>query len=108
MDFEVRWTLPAAADFQKLAEQIEKDTDFIESQRVVGEIFESIKGLQRHPHIGQRLNDYPQLRRQLSSGFKIIYQVFDGAQTIEITRILHQRQDVARNLKRTIPGSTKT
>lgn len=94
MDFRVRWTLPAADDFESLARQIEEDSDFIESQKTVRRILESIEGLLIHPHRGQKLEDYPQLRRLVVPGFNIFYQVFEGEKVIEMTRILHQRQNL--------------
>ena len=98
MAFRIRWTLPAANDYENLATTIERDSDFIESQKVTREIFESVEGLVTHPHIGEKLEDYPTLRRRLVSGFKIIYQVLESESVVEITRILHERQDLQTHL----------
>jgi plasmid stabilization system protein ParE len=98
MAFRIRWTLPAADDFENLAKKIEQDSDLVESQKVAREIFKSIEGLVTHPHIGEKLGDYPQLRRRLASSFKIIYQVFEAEEVVEIGRILHERQDLKTHL----------
>jgi len=98
MAFRIRWTLPAANDYEDLAKTIEQDSDLIESHKVTREIFDSIEGLVTHPHIGEKLRDYPKLRRRLASGFKIVYQVFESESVVEITRILHERQDLQTHL----------
>lgn len=99
MAFKIRWTLLAANDYETLAKKIEHDSDFIESQKVVVDIFKSIEGLATHPHIGEKLEDYPSLRRRLASGFKVIYQVFEAEGVVEITRVLHDRQDLKTHLE---------
>lgn len=98
MDFEIRWTLPAATDFEELAGRITEETDAIQCDEVVQEIFKSVEGLKVHPQIGEKLEKYPQLRRRLVSGFRVIYQIFDEEQVVEITRLLHQRQDIKKHL----------
>jgi len=100
MAFRVRWTLPAAEDFEALAKRIEQDSDFLQSQEVAREIFHSIEALAEHPYIGEALEDYPNLRRRLSSGFRIVYEIFEKESTVEITRLLHQRQDWKSHFKK--------
>ena len=98
MDFRIRWTIPAADDFESLARKIEEKSDLIEARKVALEIYRAIEGLKSHPYMGQALLDYPQLRHRIVSSFKVIHQVFEEESTVEIVRILHQRQNLEKHL----------
>ena len=99
MAFRIRWTIPAADDFESLARKIEEKSDLIEARQVALEIYQAIEGLKAHPHLGQALPDYPKLRHRIVSSFKVIHQVFEEERVVEIVRILHQRQNLAMHLE---------
>ncbi|MFA5505288.1 MAG: type II toxin-antitoxin system RelE/ParE family toxin [Vulcanimicrobiota bacterium] len=98
MDFRIRWTLPAADDFENLAKKIEEKSDLVEARKVALEINDAVEGLGTHPYMGQALADYPQLRHRIVSSFKVIHRVFEESSTVEIVRILHQRQNLSEHL----------
>lgn len=100
MAFRLRWTSSAADDFEDIAQKIELDSDIVESRQIARSIYRSIEGLCEYPHIGEAMEDFPGLRRRVKSGFKIIYQVFEAEQVVEIVRILHQRQEASLHLDR--------
>lgn len=98
MAFKIRWTSPAASDFENLARYIEARSDPMESQRVAKSLFSTISGLAEFPHLDTELEDYPGLRRRPCEGFSIIYQTLEKEQVVEIIRILSQRQNLDRHL----------
>ena len=51
MDFRIRWTVPAADDFEDLARRIEEKSDLVEARKVALEIYRAIEGLKAHPYI---------------------------------------------------------
>lgn len=99
MDFRIRWTIPAADDFENLARKLEEKSDLIEARKVTLEVYRAIEGLKVHPHLGQALADYPLLRHRIVSSFQVIHQVFEDEQVVEIIRILHQRQNLTKHLE---------
>ncbi len=99
MAFRIRWTESAASDFESIARKIESEADFTQSCQTVRKIHESVEGLRVHPYIGEALQGYSELRRRLVEGFRIVYQVFEKDEVVEITRILHQKQDLSPHLE---------
>lgn len=63
-------------------------------------IINACSAIAKKPHIGKVYPEiYPDLKGKLSSKHIIFYRVMED-QSIEITRILHERMDLKNNLKK--------
>jgi addiction module RelE/StbE family toxin len=91
---EVRWSLPAAEDLERICERIELDNPEA-ARRVARTIYDGCAGLKDFPHLGRasrRMNG----RRELvfpSLSYIVVYRVTE--QAVEISRIFHGAQDWA-------------
>jgi plasmid stabilization system protein ParE len=89
---EVRWSLLAAEDLERICERIERDNPEA-SRRVARTIYDGCAGLKNFPHAGRatsRLNG----RRELvfsRLSYIAVYRVTE--QVVEISRIFHGAQD---------------
>jgi plasmid stabilization system protein ParE len=89
---EVRWSMPAAEDLERICEWIERD-DREAALRVARRIYEQCARLKDSPNIGR-----PSLRmagrRELTFAplpYIVVYQVKAGG--VEISRVFHGAQD---------------
>ncbi|HEX4231738.1 MAG TPA: type II toxin-antitoxin system RelE/ParE family toxin [Bryobacteraceae bacterium] len=89
---EVRWSLPAAQDLQRICDWIERDNSEA-ARRVARTIYDGCARLRDFPNLGRasrRING----RRELSFAslpYIAVYQVKPNA--VEISRIFHGAQD---------------
>jgi addiction module RelE/StbE family toxin len=89
---EVRWSLPAAEDLERICERIERDNPEA-AHRVARTIYDGCAGLKDFPHHGRasrRMNG----RRELvfpPLPYIVVYRVTE--QAVEISRIFHGAQD---------------
>jgi plasmid stabilization system protein ParE len=89
---EIRWSLPAALDLERICERIERDSPEA-ARRVVQTIYEGCGRLPSHPYLGRashriagwRELTFPRLP------YIAIYRIAPHA--IEISRIFHAAQD---------------
>jgi len=88
----VRWSLPAAEDLERICERIERDNP--EADRRVGRtIYDGCAGLKDFPHLG-RASSRMAGRRELfffPLPYIVVYQATEHA--VEISRIFHGAQD---------------
>ena len=89
---EVRWSLPAAEDLERICERIERDNPAV-ARRVARTIFEGCARLQDFPNLG-RPSSRAAGRRELVFAplpYIVVYRVTE--QAVEISRIFHGAQD---------------
>lgn len=89
---EIRWSLPAAEDLERICERIEID-DLDAARRVARKIYEGCARLKDFPQLGRASVRMPG-RRELvfpPLPYIAVYEVKQHA--IEISRIFHGAQD---------------
>jgi len=89
---EIRWSLPAAEDLERICEWIERDNPDA-ARRVARTIYDGCARLEHFPNLGrasQRLAGWRELRFP-PLPYIVIYRVSSTA--IEISRIFHGAQD---------------
>ena len=89
---EVRWSLPAAEDFERICEWIARDNPEA-AQRVARTIYDGCASLMDFPNLG-RASRRMTGRRELTFAplpYIVVYQVAPNA--VEISRIFHAAQD---------------
>ena len=89
---EVRWSLPAAEDLERICERIERDSPEA-ACRVARTIYEACAMLKDYPHLG-RTSSRMSGRRELvfpPLPYIVVYRVMEHA--VEISRIFHGAQD---------------
>lgn len=89
---EVRWSIPAAEDLERICEWIERDNPEA-ARRVARTIYDGCARLKKSPHLG-RASSRMAGRRELTFAplpCIVVYQVTPNA--IEISRIFHGAQD---------------
>jgi plasmid stabilization system protein ParE len=89
---EVRWSLPAAEDLERICERIEPDNPEA-ARRVARTVYDGCARLKDFPHLG-RSSSRMTGRRELAFpplSYIAVYQVADEA--VEIMRIFHGAQD---------------
>jgi len=89
---EIRWSLPAAKDLERICERIERDNPEA-ARHVARTIYDACARLKDFPHIG-RASSRMRGRRELVFAplpYIVVYQVTEHA--VEISRIFHGAQD---------------
>jgi toxin ParE1/3/4 len=89
---QVRWSIPAAEDFEHICEWIERDNPET-ARRVARTIYDECARLKDFPNLG-RASRRMAGRRELTFAplpYIVVYQVKQGA--VEISRIFHGAQD---------------
>lgn len=89
---EVRWSLPAAEDLERICERIERD-DPDAARRVAQIVYDGCAALKAHPLLG-RTSSRIDGRRELvfpPLPYIVVYQVTEHA--VEISRVFHGAQD---------------
>jgi toxin ParE1/3/4 len=89
---EVRWSLPAAQDLERICEGIERDQPEA-ARRVASTIYEQCARLKDFPNLG-RASSRMAGRRELTFAplpYIVVYQV--KPEVVEISRIFHGAQD---------------
>jgi toxin ParE1/3/4 len=89
---EVRWSLPAAEDLERICERIERDNPEA-ARRVARTIYDGCGRLKDFPNLG-RASRRMAGRRELTFAplpYIVVYQVKRNA--IEISRIFHRAQN---------------
>ena len=89
---EVRWSLPAAEDLERICEWIERDNPEA-ARRVARTIYHECASLKDFPNLG-RVSLRMEGRRELTFArlpYIVVYQVKQNV--IEISRIFHAAQD---------------
>jgi addiction module RelE/StbE family toxin len=89
---QVRWSLPAAEDLERICERIERDNSEA-ARRVARTIYEGCARLKDFSHIG-RASSRMTGRRELVFAplpYIVVYQVTERA--VEISRIFHGAQN---------------
>jgi plasmid stabilization system protein ParE len=89
---EVRWSLLAADDLQRICEWIERDSPEA-ARRVARTIYDGCAGLRQFPNMG-RASVRLAGRRELTFAplpYIVVYQVKTNA--VEISRVFHTAQD---------------
>ena len=89
---EIRWSLPAAEDLERICERIERDNPEA-ARRVARTIYDGCAKLKDFPRLG-RASIRMLGRRELVFAplpYIAVYQIVE--QTVEISRIFHGAQD---------------
>ena len=89
---EVRWSLPAAEDLERICEWIARDNPEA-ARRVARTIYDGCGSLKQFPYLG-RASRRLAGRRELTFPplpYIVVYQV--TPKTVEISRIFHAAQD---------------
>ena len=89
---EVRWSLSAAEDLERICVRIERDNPEA-ARRVARTIYDGCARLKDFPHLG-RVSSHIAGRRELVFSplpYIAVYQVTENA--VEISRIFHGAQD---------------
>lgn len=89
---EIRWSLPAAEDLERICERIERDNPDA-ARRVAKTIYDACAQLRNFPNMG-RASSRMSGRRELTFAplpYIVVYQVKENA--VEISRIFHGAQD---------------
>jgi toxin ParE1/3/4 len=89
---DVRWSLPAAEDLERICERIERDNPEA-ARRVAQTIYDGCERLKDFPYLGRTSSRMPGRRELVFTRLPYIavYQVKEEA--IEISRIFHGAQD---------------
>jgi plasmid stabilization system protein ParE len=89
---EVRWSLPAAADLERICERIERHNPEA-ARRVAKIVYDGCTRLKDFPHLGRASSRMNARRELVFSGlpYIVVYQVKEHA--VEISRIFHGAQD---------------
>jgi toxin ParE1/3/4 len=89
---EVRWSLPAAEDLERICERIERDNPEA-ARRVARTIYEGCARLKEFPRLGRASSRMAGRRELVFSHLPYIavYRVTEDA--VEISRIFHGAQD---------------
>jgi plasmid stabilization system protein ParE len=98
---EVRWSLPAANDLERICERIEQDNPEA-ARRVAKTVYDGCARLKDHPHLGRVCLRLPGRRELLFPPlpYMAVYQVTERA--IEISRIFQSsRTDQSSSAERT-------
>ena len=89
---ELRWSLPAAEDLERICERIERDNPDA-ARRVARTIYDGCARLKDSPHI-VRVSSRMNGRRELVLSplpYIVVYQMTE--QSVEISRVFHGAQD---------------
>ena len=89
---EVRWSIPAAEDLERICEWIERDNPDA-ARRVARTIYDKCSSLKSSPNLG-RASSRLAGRRELAFAtwpYIVVYQIKPNA--IEISRVFHGAQD---------------
>jgi toxin ParE1/3/4 len=91
---EVRWSVPAANDLERICEWIERDNPEA-ARRVAQIIYDGCSRLKDFPHLGRASTRLPGRRELIFAPlpYVVVYQVKPEA--IEISRIFHGAQNWA-------------
>lgn len=89
---EVRWSLPAAEDLERICERIERDNPDA-ARRVARTIYDGCARLKEYPGLGRASNRINGRRELVFSPlpYIVVYQVMEHA--VEISRVFHGAQD---------------
>lgn len=89
---ELRWSLPAAEDLERICERIERDNPEA-ARRVARTVYEGCARLKTFPYLGRPSSRLAGRRELVFSPLPYIavYQV--TASAVEISRIYHAAQD---------------
>jgi len=93
---EVRWSLPAADDLERICDHIGRDSPEA-ARRVAGTIYNACAKLKDFPRAGRSSKRMPGRRELLfpSLPYIVLYRVTDSA--VEISRIFHAAQEWPRS-----------
>ena len=89
---EIRWSMPAAEDLERICERIERDNPEA-ARRVAQTIYDGCSRLENFPHLG-RASSRMTGRRELVFAplpYIVVYRVTE--QAVEISRVFHGAQD---------------
>jgi addiction module RelE/StbE family toxin len=89
---EIRWSVPAAEDLERICERIQRDNPEA-ARRVARTIYDGCTRLQQYPHLGRASSRMPGRRELVFSPWPyiVVYQV--TGQAVEISRVFHGAQD---------------
>jgi addiction module RelE/StbE family toxin len=89
---EIRWSLPAAEDLERICEHIERDNPEA-ARRVVQRIYDGCGKLKDFPHLGRASKRMPGWREVVFSPLPYIAVYRVTQDVVEISRILHGAQN---------------
>jgi toxin ParE1/3/4 len=89
---QVRWSLPAAEDLERICQRIERDNPEA-ARRIARTIYDGCARLKDFPYIGRASSRMTGRREVVFSPlpYIVVYQVTQ--QAVEISRIFHGAQD---------------
>jgi toxin ParE1/3/4 len=89
---EIRWSLPAAEDLERICERIDRDNPDA-ARRVARTIYDGCARLKNFPYTGRASSRMTGRRELVFSPlpYIVVYQVMEDA--VEISRIFHGAQD---------------
>lgn len=99
MGKKVRWTDEAADWLEKVHDYIALDKPSA-AQKLVKEVLQKAKLLEKFPEIGHHLSDFPErnVRVLLYGHYRIVYTIKNGEQ-IDILGVFHGALDLKKYLK---------
>ena len=89
---QVRWSLPAAEDLERICERIERDNPEA-ARRIARTIYDGCARLKDFPYIGQASSRMTGRRELVFSRLPYIVVYLVTQQAVEISRIFHGAQD---------------
>jgi plasmid stabilization system protein ParE len=89
---EVRWSLLAAQDLERICERIERDNPDA-ANRVASTIYEGCARLKEFPYLGRASSRLAERRELVFSPLPYIAVYRVTGQAVEISRIYHGAQD---------------
>jgi len=89
---EVRWSLPAAEDLERICERIERDNPDA-ARRVARTIYDGCSRLKDFPHLGRASSRMPGRRELVFPPLPYIAVYRLAKHAVEISRIFHGAQD---------------
>jgi addiction module RelE/StbE family toxin len=89
---QVRWSLPAAEDLERICERIERDNPEA-ARRVARTIYDGCARLKDFPYLGRASSRMTERRELVFAPlpYIVVYQVTELA--VEISRVFHGAQD---------------
>lgn len=89
---EIRWSLPAAEDLERICRRIERD-NLEAARRVARTIYEGCSSLENFPNLGRASSRMPGRRELVFPLLPYIVVYHVTKQAVEISRIFHSAQD---------------
>ena len=94
--YEIRWTGPALMDLRSIRDEITAEGRPAAAKRLAKRIRDSVLRLQRHPHSGRPVPEFPGAgyREVIVTPYRIVYELAE--ERVVVLRVWHGRRDLTR------------